>query len=195
MPLPPFFRIDDCLISVDIIDEFFACDYSVCKGACCIKGDSGAPLAPGEDLLLQQRYPSYSSLMGEGGRRSVEKNGFSVVDRDGDTVTPLVEGSEECAFCHFRSDGSCMCAPEMATREGEFVKPVSCALYPIRVSHLGGGLDAMNLHRWDICRCAFEKGRREGIRVFRFLRPVIESVYGEEFYACMEKFCAEFVEK
>ena len=33
----------------------------------------------------------------------------------------------------------------------------------------GGGL-AFNLHRWGICKDAFEKGRRERVRVYQFLR-------------------------
>ena len=37
-------EIGDVLVSEDVILEFFACDYPVCKGKCCIVGDSGAPL-------------------------------------------------------------------------------------------------------------------------------------------------------
>ncbi|MBR7082614.1 MAG: DUF3109 domain-containing protein, partial [Clostridia bacterium] len=26
------------------------------------------------------------------------------------------------------------------------------------------------MHRWEICRCAFEKGRKERVPVYKFLR-------------------------
>ena len=37
-------EIGDVLISEEVILEYFACDYPVCKGQCCIIGESGAPL-------------------------------------------------------------------------------------------------------------------------------------------------------
>ena len=37
-------EVDDKLISKDIFDQKFNCDLSACKGACCVKGDAGAPL-------------------------------------------------------------------------------------------------------------------------------------------------------
>ena len=44
------------------------------------------------------------------------------------------------------------------------------------------GLTALNLHRWDICKCAFEKGRKEKVPVYEFLREPLIAAYGEAFY-------------
>ena len=170
-------QIGDVLVSEDVVCEYFACDYPVCKGACCIVGDSGAPLEEEEIPGLERDYPSFSALMSEAGRSAAESSGFFAVDRDGDLVTPLVPGTEECAFCRFEGD-NCLCAIEKAG----LAKPVSCALYPIRVNKFRGGGMALNLHRWDICRCAFERGRREGIRVYQFLRGPLIRRFGPDFY-------------
>ena len=170
-------QIGDVLVSEDVVCEYFACDYPVCKGACCIVGDSGAPLEEEEIPGLERDYPSFSALMSEAGRSAAESSGFFAVDRDGDLVTPLVPGTEECAFCRFEGD-NCLCAIEKAG----LVKPISCALYPIRVKKFRGGGMALNLHRWDICRCAFERGRREGIRVYQFLRGPLIRRFGPDFY-------------
>ena len=170
-------QIGDVLVSEDVVYEYFACDYPVCKGACCIVGDSGAPLEEEEIPGLERDYPSFSALMSEAGRSAAEASGFFAVDRDGDLVTPLVPGTEECAFCRFEGD-NCLCAIEKAG----LAKPVSCALYPIRVKKFRGGGMALNLHRWDICRCAFERGRREGIRVYQFLRGPLIRRFGPDFY-------------
>ena len=68
-----------------------------------------------------------------------------------------------------------------------FRKPRSCWLYPIRVEKLSNGGQALNLHRWHLCKDAYEKGKREGIRVYEFLREPLTSLYGQEFY---EALCA-----
>lgn len=180
-------EIGDVLVSEDVVLEFFACDYPVCKGKCCIIGDSGAPLKEEELEPLERDYPVYSPLMRPEGRAAVAAKGFFEIDRDGDIVTPLVEGSEECAFCHFTADGSCMCSIERQFDQGlcRFRKPISCSLYPIRVVDLGGGRVGLNLHRWHICKDAFEKGKKEGIRVYEFLREPLIEAFGEEFYSAL----------
>ena len=176
-------QIGDILVSEDVISEYFACDYERCKGRCCIEGDSGAPLDEAEIDGLERDYPQFCSLMSEGGKQAVLREGFFSVDRDGDLVTPLVEGSCECAYSHFPEDGSCLCAIECC----KLRKPLSCSLYPIRVTPLTGGDKALNLHRWDICADAFAKGRREGIRVYQFLHKPLVQAFGQEFY---EALCA-----
>ncbi|MBQ9309259.1 MAG: DUF3109 family protein [Bacteroidales bacterium] len=174
-------QIGDVLVSEDVVNEFFACDYAVCKGACCIVGDSGAPLEESEIDGLERDFPAFSPLMPEVGRKAAEDSGFFAIDRDGDMVTPLVPGSEECAFCCFE-DGNCLCAIEKAGK----VKPISCALYPIRVKKFKGGGMALNLHRWDICRCAFERGKRDGIRAYQFLKGPLTRRFGADFYEALD---------
>ena len=174
-------EIGDVLVSEDVICEFFACDYPVCKGACCIVGDSGAPLEEDEIPALERAYPAFKHLVPEKGRAAAEASGYFTVDREGDLVTPLVPDTEECAYCCFEGD-NCLCAIEKAG----LVKPISCALYPIRIKKFRGGGMALNLHRWDICRCAFERGKREGIRVYQFLREPLIRRFGPEFYEALD---------
>ena len=182
-------QIGDILVSEEVLTECFECNYEDCKGICCIKGDAGAPLEESEMEELERDYKSYSGNMSAAGRQAVDEKGFFEVDRDGDIVTPVVSGTEECAYTHFDKDGNCLCAIEKCHLEGlcRFRKPISCQLYPIRVSRLTGGGQALNLHRWDICSGAFEKGRRNGKRVYQFLKDPLIRAYGEEFY---EALCA-----
>lgn len=180
-------EIGDILVSEEVVTEFFACDYAKCRGCCCIIGEAGAPLKEEELEQLEAAYPVYSPLMRSEGRRTIEEIGFFEVDRDGDLVTPVVPGSEECAYCHFDEAGNCFCAIERQFCRGllRWRKPVSCSLYPIRVVELGGGRKGLNLHRWAICADAYEKGRREGIRVYEFLRGPLTETFGEEFYSAL----------
>ena len=47
-------------------------------------------------------------------------------------------------------------------------------------------MTALNLHRWNICSCAFAKGKKEGITVFRFLQKPLTDAFGEDFYSALE---------
>ena len=37
-------QVEDKIISRDVFEKHFVCDLKACKGACCVEGDSGAPL-------------------------------------------------------------------------------------------------------------------------------------------------------
>ena len=180
-------QIDDILVSEDVIFDFFSCDYEKCKGKCCIVGDSGAPLEEAETSAIEEDYDNFKEEMQPQGRSTVEKKGFFEIDRDGDLVTPLVDGTQECAFCHFDKEKNCLCAIEKCHYAGKsrFRKPQSCALYPIRVTKHKGGMISMNMHHWDICNEAYEKGKKEGIRAYQFLRAPLTEYYGEEFYSML----------
>jgi hypothetical protein len=61
-------------------------------------------------------------------------------------------------------------------------KPISCHLYPIRVTELRSGDLALNYDRWSICSDACKRGDKEKIRVYQFLKEPIIRQFGEEFY-------------
>lgn len=181
-------EIGDVLVSEDVIEEFFCCDYEVCRGKCCIIGDSGAPLEEEELEELERHYEEYKGLMSQAGRDAIDQKGFFEVDIEDDLVTPVVPQTQECAYTHFDADGNCLCAIERCFFQGHcsWRKPISCSLYPIRVTKLTGGGLALNLHRWDICKDAFEKGRKEKVRVYQFLREPIERRFGPEFWTALD---------
>ncbi|MDP2338067.1 MAG: DUF3109 family protein, partial [Bacteroidota bacterium] len=37
-------EIGRAIVSLDILEKKFLCDLLKCKGACCVEGDSGAPV-------------------------------------------------------------------------------------------------------------------------------------------------------
>ena len=189
-------EIGDILVSSEVVTEYFSCNYEQCRGACCIIGDSGAPLLEEEAPLLERDYSAFSPLMTEEGRRRISETGFFEIDADGDMVTPLVGDGGACAYTFFEGR-NCLCSIERCNATGgcRFVKPISCRLYPIRVSKFSNGCTALNLHRWDICRGAFEKGRREGVRVYEFLKKPLTDAFGEDFYGALLQSAALFKEE
>ena len=100
-------QIDDCLVSEEILTEYFACDYEKCKGCCCVIGDSGAPMEECEAEAIEKNYHIFSPLMSDEGRAAVAAKGFYEIDMDGDMVTPLVPNSEECAYTLFDENAAC----------------------------------------------------------------------------------------
>ena len=182
-------EIDDKIVSTDILSECFACDLGKCKGICCVEGDAGAPLEIDEVDILEEEYPNYAPYMTAEVRAEVERQGFMVVDSDGDYTTPLVDNAA-CAYA-FEENGVTFCAIERAYREGKcsFLKPISCHLYPIRVKQFRNGSYGLNYHRWAVCSSARECGKKLGVPVYKALREPIVRRFGEEFYRSLE--CAE----
>ena len=160
-------QIGDTIISLDIFEKKFCCDLAVCKGICCVEGDSGAPLEEGEAEQIRENYERIKPYMKPEGIAAVEEQGFSVVDIEGDMVTPLI-GGRECAYI-IEENGCSWCAIEKAWSRGEssFRKPISCHMYPIRVKQYQN-YEAMNYDQWTICACARLKGEQEGIPVYVF---------------------------
>jgi hypothetical protein len=176
------------LISEDLFEKRFVCDLNACKGACCVAGESGAPLEQQEAELLKALWPKIKPYIPEKGQRAIEKDGVSEVDDDGDLVTTLVEGRGECAFTVFDEKGIALCGVEKAWKDGAipFRKPLSCHLYPIRVVKLAEH-DGLNYHKWPICKPACECGAKLDVPVYRFLKDALIRAYGEDWYAELEE--------
>lgn len=174
-------EIDDKLISADITDELFACDIAKCKGACCVEGDLGAPLEKEELQIMDEIYETVEPYMRAEGKKAVKAQGTYVRDFTGNFSTTLIEG-KECAYVTFKN-GIALCAIEQAFNDGklDFQKPISCHLYPIKISSFKE-VDRLNYDRWDICSAACNKGEREGIPVYKFVKNALIRKYGEEFY-------------
>ncbi|MFI3319808.1 MAG: DUF3109 family protein [Rikenellaceae bacterium] len=179
-------EIDDKIVSMDLLQECFACDISKCKGICCVEGNAGAPLEFEEIDILEEQYSAYRPYMTAEGIEAVERQGFMVVDSDGDYTTPLVNDAE-CAYAYVEN-GLTLCAIEKAWRAGEcsFPKPISCHLYPIRLLNLSNGSVALNYHRWGVCGSACENGKKLGIPVYKSLQTAITRRFGAKFYEALD---------
>lgn len=179
-------QIQDTLVSLDLLERFFVCDLDKCLGECCIEGDAGAPVTPEEEARLKDILPEIIDDLLPAARREIEENGVTYIDEEGDLVTSIVDG-RNCVFSCYSGDGKCICAIEKAWREGriDFMKPVSCHLYPVRVDKYPT-FTAVNYHRWKICKCAEVLGRKKGVRAYKFLREPLIRRFGEDWYRELE---------
>lgn len=186
-------EIEDKLVSSELFSQEFVCNLSACKGACCVEGDTGAPLEKAEIKLISKNLDKIKPYMTPEGIAAVAEAGVSYLDPYKMPVTMLVEG-KECAFVFRDEQGITKCAIEKAYRQGDipFNKPISCHLYPIRVTKRKN-FESLNYDRWEICGDACKLGKELKVPVFRFLKEPIERAYGAPFYAEMEKVAAELL--
>lgn len=188
-------QIDDTIISMDLFDKQFCCDLTTCKGECCVEGDSGAPLEDTEIEQLEKLLPEVWNDLSLESKEVIERQGVSYVDIEGDLVTSIVNGAE-CVFSYRDVNGICKCAIEKAYKEGrvDFYKPISCHLYPIRLEKLRNGTIGINIHRWKVCSCAFEFGKKIKMPLYQFLKDPLIRRFGKDWY---DKVCiaAEEIEK
>ncbi len=188
--------IDKTLISEDLFDKKFVCDLNACKGACCVAGDSGAPLDKDELPLLDGVLEHVKPYMVPKGIRAVKKHGTYVIDSDGDYTTTLVSEGAECAFVYFDEQKIAKCAIEKAYLEGkiDWKKPMSCHLYPVRITK-SKTYDAVNYSKWDICKPACECGKKLDVPVYKFLKEPLIRKYGKDWFKQLEKSAALFLKK
>ena len=174
--------IDNTLLSTEIFDRRFCCDLKACKGACCVEGESGAPLAPEEVAEVEVAFDIVKGRLKPDSLAVIEREGLHVIDGDGDAVTPIVDG-RECVYATFDGDGTAKCAFEQAWMAGELAwrKPISCHLYPIRLTDLKD-LTAVNYHRWPICDGAVACGTGLDLSILRFCKNALVRKFGQPWY-------------
>lgn len=179
-------QIEDTIVGFDVLDEQFVCELTACKGACCIEGDAGAPLTETEINALEEVLPLIIDELPPASQEVILQQGVFYYDPEDEPVTSIVNG-RECVFAYTDEQGIWKCAIEKAYREGKstFVKPVSCHLYPVRVKQYDG-FKAVNYHRWNICQCAVDNGKRLKVPVYRFLKEPLIRAFGNEWYNQLE---------
>jgi hypothetical protein len=174
--------IGNTLISEDIFDQEFICNLAACKGACCVEGDSGAPVTLDEKAKIESELEKIKPYLTSASLAAIEKTASFEKDEDNEWVTTCLP-SGECNFSFRNESGVLSCGIEQSFLAGEskIRKPISCYLYPIRVSKVGD-YEALNYHKWDICSAACSLGKQEKVAVYQFLKGPLIDRFGEVWY-------------
>lgn len=172
-------QIGKTIVSQVAFEHAFCCDLTKCKGACCVEGDAGAPLAESEVQILEEIQSDIQPFLRPEGIQSIMDQGVAIQEPNGEWVTPLVDG-KECAYVVF-DGGVAKCGIEQAAAAGavDWPKPISCHLYPIRVTKYQE-FDALNVHHWKVCEPACSLGNELKLPVFRFLKEALVRAYGSD---------------
>ncbi len=187
---------ENTLVTLDVVERFFCCDLDACLGQCCIDGDAGAPITAEEEGKIKKILPEIWEDLLPRAQQEIEQNGISYHDPEGELVTQILDNSN-CVFSCYAPGGKCICAIEKAYREGRigFIKPISCALYPLRLKTLSNGSVAVNYHRWKICKSAEVLGRSKKIRVYEFLKEPLIRRFGQSWYDELVANCELYIKE
>lgn len=188
-------EIEDKIISTELFSEQFVCDLNKCKGACCVKGNGGAPLTDKEVELISNGLDKIKPHMSRSGIKTVDKEGVFYLDHDEVPATKLID-KKECCFVYFDDSNTAKCSIETAYKAGDidFNKPQSCHLYPIRTKDFNE-FTALNYEVWDICSPACSLGQSLKVPVYKFLKEPIIRVFGESFFKELSKVDKELKKK
>ena len=181
--------IEDILVSDDLIHKQFACQLTACKGACCVEGDFGAPLEDEEIFLIENVLDKILPYLGKESVNKISSEGFYTESKSRDAYETNLMKDASCVFMGRDELGITFCGIEKAYNDGqiEYKKPISCHLYPVRVStNKQTGFEALNYDVWDICSAACSNGAKQGIYIYQFVKDALIRKYGESFYEALE---------
>ena len=184
------FIIGEASIHEEVAHEKFACDLNSCKGACCtLPGGRGAPVLDDEVAELRASAPAARKYLSARHLGIIDEIGF-VEGKAGSYATTCVD-DRDCVFV-FYEEGVARCSIEKAFFAGEssWQKPISCHLFPLRVSR--GSSTVVRYEQISECRPGRENGRTLHIPLYDSLKHALVRSFGAAWY---EEFRAECIRR
>ncbi len=175
-----FENIEDVLVSKEILKTKFTCNLEVCKGACCtMKSKYGAPLLKSEIGIIEKYLPIIKNYLSSKSVKTIQKEGFWE-EKEKELMIKSIK-DRDCVFVYYEGDIA-KCAIERAYNDGkiDFIKPISCHLFPIRVTDFGG--DVLKYEKYEDCNPALEKGEKTNLSILDFCEKPIKRAYNKEFF-------------
>ncbi len=183
------------MISDEVVQAQFVCDLHKCKGGCCEDGDAGAPLQKEEKKILDEHFSVIKPYLTAEGLQEIERQGRYLYDREFGWVTPTVHG-KICAYGFRDAQGIIKCAIEQAYYDGkmEWKKPISCHLYPIKITKTKEYTMLNYEPRETLCQPACTLGKKLKLPVYQFLKEAIVRKFGADFYTALHQVAIEHFE-
>jgi hypothetical protein len=175
--------VENVLVRPEIMETHFSCDLEKCKGACCtIESEFGAPLLDEEIPVIEEILEDVYPYLPQEHVNLIKKNGFSH-NHDGELMTRSIN-KMECVFVYY-DNAVAKCAIEKAFFEDKitFRKPISCHLFPIRITKFGG--DVLRYEKFTECSPALDKGKKENIKIADFCKDSLVRFYGHKWYSSL----------
>ncbi len=182
--------VGNSIISDEIKNKHFCCNVEKCNGMCCVEGDAGAPITKEEITTIKTLLSEVMPYLPEKNQQTIKDHNFFTKDKDGDLVTQIIDG-KDCVFAYpttiVNCEGKeiqahfCIFQKLYLEKKINFIKPISCHLYPIRISYYDE-MSALNYHEWDICKSAIEEGRKQNIHIYENCKNALIRKFGQKWY-------------
>lgn len=188
--------VGNSIVSDDIKDKHFCCNIAKCSGMCCVEGDFGAPITKEEKKIIKNLLPQVLPYLSEKSQQVIKDKNFFTLDDEGNLVTQIIDG-KDCVFAFEQTilsdnDGNtenekpvtahlCVFQKLYMEKKIDFIKPISCNLYPIRVSEYDE-MTALNFHGWDVCQSALQEGKNKNIHVYENCKEALIRRFGQKWY-------------
>lgn len=172
--------VEDVLVRKEVVNTHFECDLTKCKGACCtFESKFGAPLLDDEIEQITEVLPEVSKYLSKSHLDEISKKGF-FEEIDNEIFTSSIN-NKACVFVYYDGDIA-KCAIEKAFLEGttNFKKPISCHLFPIRISNFDG--DILRFEKFSECSPALEKGKLNKTELIDFCKESLTRLYGKNWF-------------
>jgi hypothetical protein len=172
--------VDEILINSEIANARFSCELKKCKGACCtLESQFGAPLKSDEIDKIEKILPAVLDYLPQEHKDVILNKGFYEI-KHSDLFTTSLD-NKACVFVFYENDVA-KCGIEKAFLDGKtnFKKPISCHLFPIRVSNFGG--DVLRMEHFHQCTPAVESGIKNDVKLIDFCRESLQRLYGQKWY-------------
>ena len=182
-------QIESILVGREIAKVKFACDLKKCKGACCtLDSEFGAPLLNEELEQIENVLETVKDYLPEAHRKEIEINGFH--EKKENELMIRSFDHKACVFVYYENNIA-RCGLEKAFLDGktDFRKPISCHLFPIRISDFGG--DILRFEKFEECSPALKKGEEEKINLVYFLKDSLIRKYGNNWYLKLKEITDE----
>jgi len=175
-----FISINNVLLRKEVIETPFSCDLSKCKGACCtLESEYGAPLNEEEIVEMEKVLPLVENIIPQKHWEEIEEVGF-YEEKDGELLTRSVN-NKACVFVYYEDKiAKCSLEKLFFEKKSSFQKPISCHLFPIRVSDFGG--EILRFEKFSDCSPALERGANENVTAFQFCQNSLERKYSNKWY-------------
>ena len=125
-----------------------------------------------------------NDFLSEESIKNIEENGFWE-KKDDELMTRSID-NKDCVFVYYENDiAKCAIEKTYYEKNTDFIKPISCHLFPIRISDFGG--DVIRYEKYGDCEPALEKGEKTGLSILEFCEKPIKRAYNKNFYDKLEK--------
>ena len=188
-------EVDGVFVEKDILTKYFLCDIEQCLGACCtFYGIYGAPLNEDEVPILKKHIEITKHLLSSPTKKYIEENG--VAEYKSNRPFTVCINNKDCVFVYYKDSKVALCAIENCYFDGktDFRKPISCWLFPIRVTFLN---DTFYLYyeKLNECSSAVKNGKQKNIKMYQALKEPLIAFLGEEWYSILEEKAKEINRK